>query len=71
MPRRHRSHSTEFKRQVVAEYHAGETGMARNRNETAIDLSTLSVPVLGADSAPVAALTLAFPSKVVRPWGEE
>jgi len=25
MPRRHRSHSTEFKRQVVAEYHAGET----------------------------------------------
>jgi transposase-like protein len=25
MPRRHRSHSAEFKRQVVAEYHAGET----------------------------------------------
>ena len=25
MPRRHRSHSPEFKRQVVAEYHAGET----------------------------------------------
>ncbi len=25
MPRRHRSHSTEFKRQVAAEYHAGET----------------------------------------------
>lgn len=25
MPRRHRSHSTEFKRQVVPEYHAGET----------------------------------------------
>lgn len=25
MPRRHRSHSIEFKRQVVAEYHAGET----------------------------------------------
>ena len=25
MSKRHRSHSTEFKRQVVAEYHAGET----------------------------------------------
>ena len=25
MPRRHRTHSTEFKRQVVAEYHSGET----------------------------------------------
>ena len=25
MPRRHRSHSTEFKQQVVAEYHSGET----------------------------------------------
>ncbi len=25
MSRRHRSHSTEFKRQLVAEYHAGET----------------------------------------------
>lgn len=25
MPRRHRSHSAEIKRQVVAEYHGGET----------------------------------------------
>lgn len=25
MSRRHRSHSAEFKRQVVAEYHGGET----------------------------------------------
>ena len=25
MPRRHRSHSAEFKRQVVAEYHGGES----------------------------------------------
>ena len=31
MPRRHRSHSTEFKRQVVAEYHAGETLHALGR----------------------------------------
>lgn len=47
-----------------------ETGVARNRNETAIGLSTLSVPILGADSEPLAALTLAFPSKVVRPEDE-
>lgn len=31
MPRRHRSHSTEFKRQVVAEYHSGETLHALGR----------------------------------------
>jgi transposase len=31
MPRRHRSHSTEFKRQIVAEYHAGETLHALSR----------------------------------------
>lgn len=31
MPRRHRSHSTDFKRQVVAEYHAGETLHALGR----------------------------------------
>ena len=31
MPKRHRSHSTEFKRQVVAEYHAGETLHALGR----------------------------------------
>ena len=31
MPRRHRSHSTEFKRQVVAEYHGGETLHALSR----------------------------------------
>jgi transposase-like protein len=31
MPRRHRSHSTEFKRQVVAEYQAGETLHALSR----------------------------------------
>ncbi|WP_306131916.1 transposase [Roseivivax marinus] len=31
MPRRHRSHSTEFKRQVVAEYHGGETLHALGR----------------------------------------
>ncbi|WP_238548032.1 transposase [Meridianimarinicoccus roseus] len=31
MPRRHRSHSTEFKRQVVAEYHVGETLHALGR----------------------------------------
>nr|WP_235859930.1 transposase [Tranquillimonas rosea] len=31
MPGRHRSHSTEFKRQVVAEYRGGETLHARGR----------------------------------------
>ncbi|MGR3425560.1 MAG: transposase [Pseudooceanicola nanhaiensis] len=31
MPRRHRSHSTEFKRQVVAEYYGGETLHALGR----------------------------------------
>jgi transposase-like protein len=31
MPRRHRSHSADFKRQVVAEYHAGETLHALSR----------------------------------------
>ncbi|MEI4234153.1 transposase [Roseovarius sp. D22-M7] len=31
MPRRHRSHSTEFKRQVVAEYHSGDTLHALGR----------------------------------------
>jgi transposase-like protein len=31
MPRRHRSHSAQFKRQVVAEYHAGETLHALSR----------------------------------------
>ena len=31
MSRRHRSHSAEFKRQVVAEYHAGETLHALSR----------------------------------------
>jgi len=31
MPKRHRRHSTEFKRQVVAEYHAGETLHALGR----------------------------------------
>jgi transposase len=31
MPKRHRSQSTEFKRQVVAEYHAGETLHALGR----------------------------------------
>ncbi len=31
MPRHHRSHSAEFKRQVVAEYHAGETLHALSR----------------------------------------
>jgi transposase-like protein len=31
MPRRHRSHSAEFKRQVVAEYLAGETLHALSR----------------------------------------
>ena len=30
---RHRSHSTEFKRQVVAEYHAGETLHALSRRD--------------------------------------
>jgi transposase-like protein len=34
MPRHHRSHGTEFKRQVVAGYHAGETlhALARRRD---------------------------------------
>ena len=32
MPRRHRSHSAEFKREVVAEYHAGETLHALSRH---------------------------------------
>ena len=31
MPRRHRSHSTEFKRQVVAEFQGGETLQALGR----------------------------------------
>ncbi|MCB1353009.1 MAG: transposase [Rhodobacteraceae bacterium] len=31
MSRRHRSHSTDFKRQVVAEYHGGETLHALGR----------------------------------------
>jgi len=31
MPRRHRSYSAEFKRQVVAEYQAGETLHALSR----------------------------------------
>jgi transposase-like protein len=31
MPRRHRSHSNEFKQKVVAEYHAGETLHALGR----------------------------------------
>ncbi len=31
MPRRHRRHSIEFKRQVVVEYHAGETLHALSR----------------------------------------
>jgi transposase len=31
MPRRHRSHSTEFKRQIVAEYHSGDTLHALGR----------------------------------------
>jgi transposase-like protein len=31
MPKRHRSHSAEFKRHVVAEYHAGETLHALGR----------------------------------------
>ena len=31
MPRRHRSHSTEFKRQVVAEFRGGETLHALGR----------------------------------------
>jgi transposase-like protein len=31
MPRRHRSHSAEFERQVVAEYRAGETLHALSR----------------------------------------
>lgn len=31
MPRRHRSHSTEFKRQVVAEFQGGETLHALGR----------------------------------------
>jgi transposase len=33
MPR-HRSHSTDFKRQAVAEYHAGETLQALGRRPT-------------------------------------
>lgn len=41
-------------------------GFARNRDETARGLSTVSVPVFGADAALIAALTLAFPSHVVR-----
>ncbi|NBB70927.1 MAG: transposase [Alphaproteobacteria bacterium] len=34
MPRRHRSHSIDFKRQIVAEYHAGETlyGLAKRHD---------------------------------------
>lgn len=34
MPRRHRSHSIEFKRQIVAEYHAGEAlyGLAKRHD---------------------------------------
>jgi len=47
------------------------SGVARNRDETAIGLSTLSVPVLGARNEPIAALTLAFPSKLVTPAQEQ
>jgi DNA-binding IclR family transcriptional regulator len=47
-----------------------QTGVARNRNETAVGLSTLSVPILGRDSDPIAALTLAFPSNIVHAEAE-
>jgi len=46
-------------RQVRAE------GIARNRDETASGLSTISVPVYGPHAAVIAALTLAFPSHTV------
>lgn len=51
------------------------TGIARNRDETAVGLSTLSAPVLGASALgpggeAIAALTLAFPSHVVAPEAE-
>lgn len=45
-------------------------GVARNRNETAPGLSTLSVPVYGPRAAVIAALTLGFPSHTVLPEQE-
>lgn len=60
-------------RDALIEMLAGirETGFARNRNETAMGLSTISVPVLDEQAQPVAALTLAFPSTVVPESGEK
>ena len=48
-----------------------KTGIARNRDETNMGLSTLSVPILGASNDPIAALTLAFPSNLVSVEDEE
>lgn len=72
MPRRHRSHSAEFKRQVVAEYHGGETlhALARrhdlSRNLIRIwveksdagelDADVAAAEMLGAYEARIAAL---------------
>jgi transposase-like protein len=57
MPIRHRSHCTEFKRQVVAEYHAGETLHALGRrhdllrNLIHIWIEVAEVGALGEDAA--------------------
>lgn len=72
MPRRHRSHSADFKRQVVAEYHGGETlhALARrhdlSRNLIRIwvekadggelDADVAAAEMLGAYEARIAAL---------------
>ena len=72
MPGRHRSHSTEFKRQVVAEYHAGETLHALGRRHDlsrnliriwienaeagALDVDAATAELLADDEARIAAL---------------
>jgi hypothetical protein len=51
MLRRHRSHSADFKRQIVAEYHAGETlhavsrrhNLSRKRSRNICMMSVLTV----------------------------
>ena len=45
-------------------------GFARNRDETARGLATLSVPVYGLQGSLIAAITLAFPSHVVETGDE-
>lgn len=63
MPKRHRSHSTEFKRQVVAEYHTVETlhSLARrhdlSRNLIRIRVDKAEAGAFDADEAAAELLT--------------